>query len=942
MPAQGLSTYESGAWEIDFARRELRLRGKPVPLGGRAFDIVEVLIQSAGEIVTKDDLMSRVWPDLTVGDNTLQVHVWAVRKALGADRWMLKTATGRGYRLLGDWWGGQQSRAAATVAPTRSQVRLPQTNLPAAVADLIGRDAAVRQLRDVLSAYRIVTLTGPGGIGKSTLALQVARGVIGDFADGGWLVELASLSDPGLVPSAVAQVLRLELGGGDNTAETVARAIGDRHLLLILDNCEHLIDAVAILAEMLLRLCPRVTVLATSREVLRTQGEYVYRVPPLVVPAPGVNKANEILGHSAPECFIARAKELGSDFSSNAANLVTIAAICRHLDGIPLAIEFAAARAAALGIEPVAAGLRDRLALLIRGRRTALPRHRTLRATLDWSYELLPKEERRLLRCLAVFPAGFTLDAAVAVMYEARGNKLSVMDGIMELVAKSLVTFDGTEGGSRWRLLETIRAYTLPKLTECGEIEGAQRRHATYFCDLLALQSDGASPPSHEEPAHGIREIDNVRAALEWCFNANGNIEIGVRLAAAAVPVFLAMSLLTECHRWSERAMLALDDTTRGGSEEMHLQAAFGISSMYTMGNNEKSYAALMRGLELAEKFHDSVHQFRLISQLNSFHRRAGNLDQMLAVAQRSEAIAKEMTDPIVTAAAHAMLGVSHHLLGNQAEARAHLEVALAQAHASNSAKARHFFFHYERPRIVMARTLWILGYPDQAVRLARATVDGLAAAEPVTTCIALGWGAGVFRWAGDLTSANECIDRMIHHAERHALTPYQTRAHGLKGEVLIQQGEIETGVELLRSSLATLCTEQMYAMDFHGSLAQGFAMMGRLDQALETIDTAIAQIKPHGKLLEPELQRIRGELLEKSADEQDAERAFCRSIELADQQSALSWRLRASMNLARLQFRQGRRKEAREVLSDTYTRFSEGFDTVDLKAAERLLATLS
>ena len=786
MPAQGLSTYESGAWEINLARRELRLRGKPVPLGGRAFDIIEVLIQSAGELVTKDDLMSRVWPDVTVGDNTLQVHVWAVRKALGTDRWMLKTTTGRGYRLVGDWWGRQESTAAVTAAPARKQVPPTQTNLPAAGTELIGRDAVARQLRDLVSAYRIVTLTGPGGIGKTTLALKVARLVVGEFADGGWLVELASLSDPGLMPSAVAQVLRLTLGGGDITAETVARAISDRHLLLVLDNCEHLIDAVAILAEKLLRLCPRVTILTTSREVLRTHGEYVYRVPPLVVPAPGEKAASEILGHSAPELFIARAKELGSDFSSNATNLATIAAICRHLDGIPLAIEFAAARAAALGIELVAAGLRDRLALLTSGRRTALPRHRTLRATLDWSYELLPEEERRLLRCLAVFPAGFTLDAAVALMHEAGGNKLSVMDGIMELVAKSLVTFDGTEGGSRWRLLETIRAYALQKLTECGEIEGAQRRHAIYFRDLFAIPSDGASSRSHEEPTHCIREIDNVRAALEWCFNANRNIEIGVRLAAATVPIFLEMSLLPECHRWSERAMLALDDTTRGGPEEMHLQAAFGISSMYTMGNNEQSYAALMRGLELAEKFHDLVHQFRLISQLNSFHRRAGNFDQMLAVAERGEAIAKEMTDPIGSAAAHAMLGVSHHLLGNQVEARTHLEVALAQASASNSAKSRRFFFHYERPRIVMARTLWILGYPEQAVRFARETIAGLAGTEPVTTCIALGWGAGVFRWAGDLTSANENIDRMIHHAARHALTPYQTVARCLKGEVLI------------------------------------------------------------------------------------------------------------------------------------------------------------
>ena len=362
---------------------------------------------------------------------------------------------------------------------------------------------------------------------------------------------------------------------------------------------------------------------------------------------------------------------------------------------------------------------------------------------------------------------------------------------------------------------------------------------------------------------------------------------------------------------------------------------------MYTMGNDVQSYNALTRGLELAEKLHDPVNQLRLIGQLNSFHRRAGDFGRMLAVAQRSEAIAKEMADPIGTSAAHSMLGVSYHLIGNQAEARTHLEVALARAPAPISAQARRLDFHYERPRIVMARTLWILGYPDQAARFARETIDGLAATEPVTACIALLWGASVFLWIGDLSSASECIDRVIPHAERHALTPYLNVAYGRKGELFIQRGEVEAGVELLRSSLTTLNAERMYAMDFCASLAQGLAMMGRLDQALPTIDETIAQVKRHGELLEPELQRIRGEVLEKTSDERGAERAFSRSIELADQQSALSWRLRASISLARLQFRQGRRENAREALAETYAHFSEGFGTADLKAAERLLATL-
>ncbi len=261
----------------------------------------------------------------------------------------------------------------------------------------------------------MVTLTGPGGIGKTSLAIKAVRYLLPDFEDGGWIVELASLSDPGLVPSMVASTLGLKLAG-EISAESVARAVGGRHLVLVLDNCEHVIDAVANLAETFTRLCPRTTIVATSREVLRIDGESVYRVPPLEVPAPGQAAPDYIMQYSAVELFVARTKALNAGFSPHAEDLASIATICRRLDGIPLAIEFAAARAAVLSVQGVAAGLRDRFALLTAGRRTALPRQRTLRATLDWSHELLPETERRLLRRLAVFPGGFTIDAAAAVM----------------------------------------------------------------------------------------------------------------------------------------------------------------------------------------------------------------------------------------------------------------------------------------------------------------------------------------------------------------------------------------------------------------------------------------------------------------------------------------------------------------------------------------------
>ncbi len=281
--------YACDPWEIDLGRRELRSNGTPVVLGQRAFEIVEALAQAGGELVTKDDLMERIWPGAIVGENTLHVHMSAVRKALGPDRGMLKTSSGRGYRLLGSWTvrhGGTSESAARTPAGDRPAER-PPTNFPVTIAKLIGRTTAVQRVRDLVSAYRVVTLTGAGGIGKTALAIKVGHRLLADFEHGAWLVELASLSDAALAPSAVAGALGLKLGGEQATAELLARAIGDRHLLLVLDNCEHLIDAVATLVETVMQLCPRASVLATSREVMRIQGEAVYRVPALDVPAPG-------------------------------------------------------------------------------------------------------------------------------------------------------------------------------------------------------------------------------------------------------------------------------------------------------------------------------------------------------------------------------------------------------------------------------------------------------------------------------------------------------------------------------------------------------------------------------------------------------------------------------------------------------------------------------
>src|ERR1700730_16869231 len=612
----------------------------------------------------------------------------------------------------------------------RSGLFIPAPHIPR----LIGRAAAAQFVRDLVSAYRVVTLTGPGGIGKTSLAIKAVRYLLPDFEDGGWIVELASLSDPGLVPSAVASALGLKLSG-EISAESVARAVGGRHLRLVLDNCEHVIDAVANLAETLTRLCPRTTIVATSREVLRIDGESVYRVPPLDVPAPGQAAPDYVLQYSAVELFVARTKALNAGFSPHAEDLASIATICRRLDGIPLAIEFAAARAAVISVQGVATGLRDRFALLTVGRRTALPRQRTLRATLDWSHELLPETERRLLRRLAVFPGGFTADAATAVMTNTGFDASAVLDGIGNLVAKSWVALDKSGAGARWILLETIRAYAIEKLVEHAEAEIAAKHHALYFRDLFAPQARDARPSlSDDDLARRVREIHNVRAALDWSFSPAGDPAIGVDLTAAYAPVWQHLSLMSECRERCERALLSLEpDVTENMWLRMELQMDLAAAIFITMGPPEQAKNLLTEAVETADALNDLHAQARALSTLISIYASRGEYGKAQTAAKRIEQIAHRIGDPIQLRFAHQQRGTTLLWGGRPREARQYLERVLRFPAAPGDRQGAIYYNPNDRAvtRAILARALWMQGFTDQALNEARLSLEELQGMDP-------------------------------------------------------------------------------------------------------------------------------------------------------------------------------------------------------------------
>jgi predicted ATPase/DNA-binding winged helix-turn-helix (wHTH) protein len=551
-------TFAFGSFRLIPAQRMLLDDGKSLRLGSRAFDILVTLVESAGETIRKDLLIARIWPDTVVDEGALRVHVAALRKALGdgrAGKRYIANIPSRGYSFIAPVTREQQRQPA--IAPTNgSAVR---GNLPAPLTRIVGRDDIIAALAAQLAQRRFLTLVGPGGIGKTTVAVAVAASVSASYEDGVWFVGLASLPSPDLVTSALGTVLGISLPGSDPISG-LAGWLRDKRALIVLDSCEHVVDAAAAIAEAILKAASRVAILATSREPLRAEGEWLHRLASLELPPRSDDLTpDKALQFSAVQLFNERALAIMDDFALDDDGIAPVLEICRRLDGVPLALELAAARVDVFGVKGLAVRLDDRFTLLTGGRRTALPRHQALRAAIDWSYEVLPETEQTILRRVAVFQADFTIDAAAAVATDDRIGAADVFEAVANLAAKSLISTDISDDVTYHRLLDTTRAYALEKLSESGEIERLARRHAEYYRDLIErVETESEVRPATEWLADYTRQIDNLRAALDWAFSPSGDASIGIALTAAAVPLWVQLSLLEECRGRVERALAAL------------------------------------------------------------------------------------------------------------------------------------------------------------------------------------------------------------------------------------------------------------------------------------------------------------------------------------------------------------------------------------------------
>lgn len=946
-PAQSTETVSFGPFVLVPRERLLTKDGARVELSARAYDILVTLLSRPNEVVSKNDLIAEVWPGLNVEEGALRFHVAGLRKALGDGKdgaRYISTLSGRGYSFVAPT---SRSRITAQppVAPSPS---FHHYNLPSRLGAMIDREEDLEKLSLRLDASRFVTIVGSGGVGKTTVAVAIAHQLHTTFDGAVLFVDLSMVSDPHLVPTGVASMLGLSVQSADAISGLIAY-LRDKRLLLVLDTCEHLVDAVATLAAAIFRTAPQVHILATSRETLQVDGEHVYRLEPLAYPPEGGELSADVARtFPATQLFVERALASGANLRLNDAEAAIVAGICRKLDGVALAIELAARRVEVYGLNETAALLDQRLAQLWAGPRTAPPRQKTLQATLDWSCSLLSETERIVLRRLAIFVGNFTLDAALAVATGHGLDQADVFEAIDSLVAKSMVATRSLDAIMRYRLLDTTRAYALGLEADDTEAASLAIRHASYYRQWLAqAATEWSSLMSGAERAPYFAGVSNVRTALEWCFGANGDPPTGIGLAAAAAPVLLAMSLLPECHHWSQRALAALDDHVCSKSEQMHLQAGLGISSMLLYGENDEARGALNRSLALAEAERDVANEAGLLGMLHMFHFRGGEFNVALSFARRCRVLATTVDDPAALALAHSILGRSLLMMGDLSGARAELEALFADWSPSQQSDTiylvhdRHF-----RAGIALARTLWMQGHPTQAVERAREFIDGAKRMDhPASVSVLLAWAASIFLWTGDFSSAQEYIDASIAISESYSLGPLTAVGRARRAQLAIRQGR--NAIADLRTSLAQIhaVRYELITTEFNICLTQGLIANGQRDEAMAQLTDTILQVTNKGDTCYmPELLRMKGGLLRAMAPSrpEDAEACLMQSLELSRTQGALGWELRAATDLAALLVGRGLRQPAKEILEPTYSRFTEGFGTADLRAAERLLEQLS
>lgn len=919
-----------GPFRVNRAGRLIERNGQKVQLGSRAFDILACLLENAGEVVEKAELLRRIWPNNIVEEGSLRFQINVLRKALGDGRYIANVA-GQGYSFVAPV-SRLADRPLAGAAPRSARP------LPPRPRRLIGRGPILETLAGQLLEHRFVTIVGPGGVGKTSVALALAHDLAPHFDGDTCFFDVGNVANPELLTGGLASALGIPMQTG-GAAPGITTFLQQRRTLLVLDGCEVDVDAAAELAEQIFCEAPHVHLLVTSREALRADGEHVHRLLPLDYPEPGTGQTVEdALGFAAVQLFVERVASSLDGFVLTDGEAPLVSAICRKLDGLALAIELAAGRVGVYGVAEVARQLESQFGLTWAARRTAVARHQTLSATLGWSYQLLSVREQLVFRRLSVFAGMFTLEVAAAVVADADVPPDEAMELLGSLVSKSLVQFKSEATRSAYRLLDMTRSYALDKLGEMDEAREMAGRHARLVLRLLGEETGG----HHNGVPRPGELLDDVGVAIEWSLSPAGDPAIGAALAAASAPLWLKAGLLVECRFWFTRVLAAIGEPVLDAHRRLAIQAAVASAETFTDGFTEDSFKSWLRAFEIAKSLGNLEQQLTCLIVLWAHKIRAPQYEDARALALEVDALVAPLPDPGIRAMAGWMLGITRHHLGQFATARSAFEEALA-CDTLQARQAMMMQFGYDRriPTLgVLSNLHWLEGRPDQALALgAIAVSEARHLPYPVPLCEALTWQALNLYFRGDDPGQIEALlDEAIAHARRHFIESYVGLGLALKGLNAFRTGR--TGSILVPEGLALLAKSNyevfhpLFLTEFARLRAQGGTRLHEGEvRALLEMETG-----PQEDWTSAEVKRNLGEIMLARGDDNRAAQLFADAADCAERQGALSWGLRTALSLARSADGPGSQRRTRAYLEELRQRFTEGGQTADLRAADIFL----
>ena len=923
-------------------RQLLLHRDQPVRIGSRALDLLRLFVERPGALIGKAELIAFTWPDTFVQEENLKVNIAALRRALaqpGSAEACIATVTGRGYRFILPVWL-EQAVAPAIPPPPPPMPAAMET--PAVPGVLFGRDEDIARIADMLDGRRFLTIVGPAGVGKTTAALAAAGLSARRYPDGASFIDLASIGDPQLVPAAIAAGIGLTGGLKDVLAGLVA-ALRGRRRLLILDNCEHVLQAVALAAEHLLAALPELAIMATSRAPLRSRAETLHRLQPLPCPAEAVVlDRDRAMDFAAVALFAARAAAV-SGYRLVDADAPVIARICRRLDGLPLAIELAATRLLSCDPATLLARLERDLDALSYGPPQAPIRQQTLLATLDWSYRLLSEEEAAALRLLSVFAAAFTLEDALGVGRQLGRPPEQMLGCIEGLAGKSLLAANPTQGPPQYRLLETTRAYAVERLRGAGEQDGAARAHAAHLLAIFERAEAEWHWRVHADwiAAYG-RLVHDLRRALDWALGPGGDPHLGIRLTVAALPLWDELSAVGESGR---HVRCALRHVRMVGCEtglRMKLATAHAWSLTYTERFAPEGEAAWQDSLHLAERTGNVDYQLRALWGLAITQCFRARHRQVLASLERFARLAERAHDDSAAPAGERLRVTTRFYLGNLRGSYQEL-LRLAERYDAVALRPRLARFQVDRYvgiRVSLCLAEWVCGQPGAAAATARAALQGATEIGHVVSqanvlVLAV---IPIALWSGALDLVEQQLAALALALNRQELALWEPAARFFSGMLLQERGDA-SALPTMRAALAEMMAVGMLVRMpcYLGMLAEAALRHGQPALARESLDMALEQLRRHEeRWCEPELLRLEGRLQGHAG-----EAALLRAAQAATESGALTFELRAVLDLANLWLAEGRAELAESRLAAILQRFAPQAMSRDLARARQLLDRL-